>query len=83
MIKMGLIGLGKMGKHHLNLYGNIPNMKLAGICDADSEAVGSHAARLGVPGFTVFNELLPLVDAVTIAAQTKYHYEIAKACLNA
>lgn len=81
MLKVGLIGLGKMGKYHLNLYQDIHMVTLAGICDADAKTVGELAAKVGVKGFTDYKELLPLVDAVTIAAPTKYHYEIAKTCL--
>lgn len=81
MVKVGLIGLGKMGKYHLNLYSEIRGAELVGICDANAETVREISAKAGVPGFSDYKELLPLVDAVTIAAPTKYHYEIAKTCL--
>ncbi len=83
MIKMGLIGLGKMGRYHLNLYDEIPQIKLTALCDADEEAIGLHASKKGVPGFTDYRDMLSLVDAVTIAAPTKFHYGIARACLEA
>lgn len=81
MVKVGLIGLGKMGKYHLNLYSEIRGAELVGICDANAETVRDISSKAGVPGFSDYKELLPLVDAVTIAAPTKYHYEIAKTCL--
>lgn len=81
MIKMGLIGIGKMGKYHLNLYDEISDIKLAALCDAVN--VEEIAARHNVQGFKNYKDMLGLVDAVTIAAPTKYHYEIAKDCLNA
>jgi predicted dehydrogenase len=83
MIKMGLIGLGKMGQYHLNLYDEINGMALAGVCDTDAARAEASAASYKAPYFTDYKELFPLVDAVTIAAPTKYHYEIAKTCLNA
>lgn len=83
MLKVGLIGLGKMGKYHLNLYSDIHNVHLEAICDADSATVNELSSKTGVKGFTDYKEMLNLVDAVTIAAPTKYHYEIAKTCLMA
>lgn len=83
MLKMGLIGLGKMGKYHLNLYSDIHNVSLEAICDADANTVNELSAKTEVKGFTNYKDMLPLVDAVTIAAPTKYHYDIAKTCLMA
>lgn len=80
MIKMGLIGIGKMGKYHLNLYDELNDIELAALCDAVN--VDEFAAKHNVPGFKDYKDMMPLVDAVTIAAPTKYHYQIAKYCLN-
>ncbi|MDR0453561.1 MAG: Gfo/Idh/MocA family oxidoreductase [Deferribacteraceae bacterium] len=80
---MGLIGLGKMGGYHLNLYDEIPEIKLTALCDADEGALGLQVIKKNVPGFTNYRNILPLVDAVTIAAPTKLHYEITRACLEA
>ncbi len=83
MIKMGLIGLGKMGKYHLNLYDELPEIQLAAICDTDKTLLAEASTRKKVPSFTDPAEMLPLVDAVTIAAPTRFHYDIASACLKA
>ncbi|MDR2104808.1 MAG: Gfo/Idh/MocA family oxidoreductase [Deferribacteraceae bacterium] len=80
MIKMGLIGLGKMGFYHLNLYDEINGLSVGGVCDA---LPSRSEAAPNTPFFTDYRDLLPLVDAVTIAAPTTFHYEIAKTCLNA
>ncbi|MGA1846434.1 Gfo/Idh/MocA family protein [Deferribacter abyssi] len=81
MIKMGLIGLGRMGKYHLNLYDEIPEVKLMGICDVNEEEVNKLSKQTGVRGYTNYEEMLDLVDAVTVAVPTKYHYEVTKKCL--
>ncbi|MDR2400429.1 MAG: Gfo/Idh/MocA family oxidoreductase [Deferribacteraceae bacterium] len=82
MIKMGLIGLGKMGQYHLNLYDEINGLALAGICDTEAARAEAIGKKCSTPHFSDYKKLLPLADAVTIAAPTKYHYEIAKTCLN-
>lgn len=81
MLKVGLIGLGKMGKYHLNLYSDIHDVKLEAICDADAETVSKLSEQTGVKGYTDYKEMFPYVDAITIAAPTRFHYEIAKDCL--
>ena len=81
MLNVGLIGLGKMGKYHLNLYSDIRDVKLMGICDANAEVVNELASKVGVNGYTNYKEMFPYVDAITIAAPTRFHYEIAKECL--
>lgn len=83
MLKVGLIGLGKMGKYHLNLYSDIHDVKLEAICDADADTVNKLSEQTGVKGYTDYKEMFPYVDAVTIAAPTRFHYEIAKDCLMA
>lgn len=83
MVKMGLIGIGKMGKFHLNLYDEISDIGLTALCDADADAVAEIAEKKGIPGFTDYKDMFPYVDAVTIAAPTKYHFDIAKECLDA
>lgn len=81
MLKVGLIGLGKMGRYHLNLYRDIHNVELVGICDTNKDLVDEISSKTGYKGYTDYKELLKHVDAVTIAAPTKFHYEIAKTCL--
>jgi predicted dehydrogenase len=82
MIKMGLIGLGKMGQYHLNLYDEINDLAVGGVCDTDFARAEAAGKLCSVPYFTNYKDLLPMVDAVTIAAPTKHHYGIAKTCLN-
>ncbi len=81
MLNVGLIGLGKMGKYHLNLYSDIKDVTLVGICDANAEVVSELAEKTGVKGYTDYKAMFPYIDAVTIAAPTRFHYEIAKECL--
>ncbi len=81
MVNVGLIGLGKMGRYHLNMYSSLDTVKFIGVCDADANVVAEVSKNTGIQGFTDYKEMLPFVDAVTIAAPTRFHYEIAKTCL--
>lgn len=82
MLNVGLIGLGKMGKYHFNLLNSeIKDVKFAGVCDANAEVLKEVIEKSGIKGYSDFKEMLPYVDAITIATPTKFHYEIAKECL--
>jgi len=80
MVKTGIIGLGRMGKYHLNLNDEMPVSDLQMLCDPDS-VVRDSVASYGYEMTGDFNELIKNVDAVTVAAPTKYHFDIAKKCL--
>jgi predicted dehydrogenase len=80
--KVGLIGLGSMGKNHARIAAALNGINLIGIADINA---GSHslAQDLGVPAFTDYKELFPLSEALIIAAPTETHYQTALDCLNA
>jgi predicted dehydrogenase len=78
MLRMGLIGLGRMGRYHLNLYDEISNVELTSVCDSNDDILNDVLERMNVFGSVNYEEIVNNVDAVTIAAPTKYHYEIAK-----
>jgi len=83
MLKMGLIGLGRMGKYHLNLYEGIRDVQLEALCDVDENVLQSASQGYDVFTTTDYSELLDKVDMVTVAAPTRFHFEIAKDCLEA
>jgi predicted dehydrogenase len=83
MIKMGLIGIGRMGSYHLNLYDEIPSLRLTALSDANEQILQEKAKQFNVFSSSNFEDILDKVDAVTIAAPTKFHFEIARKCLEA
>lgn len=81
MLKMGLIGLGRMGKYHLNLYETIRDIELTALSDVNKEVLDKTLEHHNVAGSTDYREILDKVEAVTVAAPTKYHHQIVKDCL--
>ena len=82
-VKVGIVGTGHLGKHHVKLLKNLPTCDVIGIYDKNLEQAKTISEELGVNYFTTLDELLANVDAVSIAAVTSAHYEIAKQCLEA
>jgi predicted dehydrogenase len=83
MIKVALIGAGKMGISHLAILGAHPEVCVAGVCDT-SKMVTDVLTKYS--GYTCFSDYLQMVDkvkpdAVFIAVPTKAHAVFIKAML--
>jgi len=81
MVKTGIIGLGRMGRYHLNLNDEMAESDIQMLCDADSGTRDAVAKNYNYAMTGDFTEMLDKVEAVTVAAPTKHHFEIAKKCL--
>ncbi|MFO7524092.1 MAG: Gfo/Idh/MocA family oxidoreductase [Ignavibacteriaceae bacterium] len=82
-LTVGVIGTGHLGALHTKMFKQINNCVLVGIYDADPEQAKTVASSLNVTSFSNKEFLLSKVEAVSIAASTSAHYEIAKDCLEA
>lgn len=80
-VKVGVIGVGYLGRFHAQKYAAMDNVELVGVADADPERAQQVAGEVGTQAFSDYRELLPKVDAVSIAVPTSLHHEVAKACL--
>jgi predicted dehydrogenase len=79
-LKVGVIGTGHLGKLHVKMFKSIENCELVGIYDSNAEQLQAVNAEFNFPAANSIEELLKKVDAVSIAATTTAHYEIAKKC---
>ncbi|NSW51706.1 MAG: Gfo/Idh/MocA family oxidoreductase [Anaerolineae bacterium] len=78
-IKLAVIGLGNMGIPHTNDIQQIPNAKLAAVCDIIPEKAKQAGTKLGVPFFTNAQECInsPEIDGLVIATPHYFHTPIA------
>lgn len=81
-LKVGVIGVGHLGKEHARIYKELPDSELVGICDQDP-AKAEKAKELGVAYYKTPRELIGKVDAVSIATPTSTHYQVALEFLKA
>jgi predicted dehydrogenase len=82
-IRVGVIGVGHLGEYHVQKYKGIAKADLMGIVDSDSARAELIAERYGTKVFRDHHDLLPQVDAVSLAVPTEKHYEVAKDVLSA
>jgi predicted dehydrogenase len=83
-LKTGVIGVGHMGKYHVNVLAglNSPYHRLTGIYDVNQDNAKKIATQYNVKNYDSLEKLLDDCDAVTIAVPTEHHYKIAKEAIN-
>jgi predicted dehydrogenase len=81
-LRVGVAGVGVMGSNHARVFADLPGVKLVGIADPDRKQRDLVSAAVGCPAFGRVEALLAEgVDAVTIAAPTHLHRELALVCI--
>lgn len=81
-VRVGVVGVGVMGANHARVLSEFPGVVLAGVADPDRKQAHFVGGMLGCPAVASVEELLDRgVDAVSIAAPTHLHREIALACI--
>jgi len=81
MLKVGVVGLGHLGKHHVRILSQLNDCKLVGVYDILPERTVEFADLYNVKAFSSYTDLLTEVDVVDIVATTSFHYELAKPAL--
>lgn len=82
-IKVGVIGVGYLGRFHAQKYAALEGVTLVGVVDINERQCRQVADECGCRSFSGYKELLPNVDAVSIAVPTSYHCQVAGDCLDA
>ena len=82
-LRLGLVGLGSMGRNHLRVISNHPDTTLAAIADTDPAALEAAVAQSEAQGFA---DPLAMIaeaglDGVVIAAPTTAHRALALAAI--
>jgi virulence factor len=82
-VRIGVIGVGSMGQHHVRILSLLKDVELVGISDINIERGIETASRYRVRFFENYQDLLPHIDAVCVAVPTRMHYEVGMVCLGA
>ncbi|TMI66267.1 MAG: Gfo/Idh/MocA family oxidoreductase [Bacteroidetes bacterium] len=78
MLKIGVFGVGHLGKFHLNNWKEIPGVELVGFLDPDDNIAAEVEKKYGLKRFTDAAELISLCDAIDVVAPTNYHFELCE-----
>ncbi len=81
-LKIGVVGVGVMGSNHARVLSEMAGVELVGVVDPDHKQREFVARTLGCAEFADLEALIGGgVDAVTIAAPTHLHHDIALTCI--
>ena len=81
-MKVGVVGVGSMGKNHARIYSEIA--ELVGVADPREEEGKALAKRLNTDYFKDHRQLIKAgVEAVTVATPTATHFQIAEDLIRA
>ncbi len=78
MLKIGVFGVGHLGKFHLNNWKEIEGVKLVGFYDPHDETAKDVAEKYELKRYTDANKLIDACDAIDIVSPTNYHFEICE-----
>lgn len=76
-VRVGVIGVGYLGRHHARILASLDGATLVGVTDTNAERAREIAAAHGTRAFSDARTLADEVDAVTIAVPTASHVEVA------
>jgi predicted dehydrogenase len=75
--RVGVVGVGHIGKNHARLYAGLPGAQFTAIYDTDRAVAEQRSVEFGVKAVASLEEFAELVDAASIATPTNTHFEIA------
>jgi len=81
MVKVGVFGVGHLGKFHLNNWKDISETEIVGFYDPSDKNAAGTIKDYGLKRFTNINKLLDVCDAADIIAPTTNHYDLCKAAI--
>lgn len=78
-IKVGVIGVGHLGEHHVRIFKGLPGVNLMGIVDTDQYRLKEIEKKYETRGFNGVEDLIATgIEAVSIAVPTEEHFSIAR-----
>ncbi len=78
MLKIGIFGVGHLGKFHLNNWKEIPGIELVGFYDPHDDTAKEVSEKYQLPRFLDADSLIDICDAIDVVAPTTSHFELCE-----
>lgn len=82
-MKIGVFGVGHLGKFHLNNWKEIPGVALIGFFDPNDQQAQEVQEKYGLKRFADAESLIQACDAVDIVAPTDHHFQLCQQAIRA
>lgn len=80
-VRLGVIGAGALGYHHVRIARELPDVDFAGFHDSRAARAEAVASELGVRSWPSAESLIEACDALTVVVPTPAHHAVARAAL--
>ena len=80
-LRVGVVGVGHIGKNHARLYAELGNADFAAIYDTDLEKAAQVAQEFGTTAASSLDEFAQRIDAASVATPTSSHFDVARQLL--
>jgi predicted dehydrogenase len=77
-LRVGVIGVGYLGKFHAEKYARMPDVDLVGVVDTDQHQAVQVAQANETQAYGDYRDLFGKVDAVSIVVPTPLHFSVAR-----
>ncbi len=75
-LKVGVVGVGALGRHHARLYKGIENAEIVGIFDVSEENAKKVGEEFDLEVYADMMALVDKCDAVSVAVPANYHHQV-------
>jgi predicted dehydrogenase len=80
-LRVGVVGVGHIGKNHARLYAEIEGAQFSAIFDSNAETAAQIAEQYQVRAAQSLDEFADLIDAASVATPTNSHHAVARPLL--
>ena len=81
MLKIGIFGVGHLGKFHISNWKEIAGAEIIGFYDPNDEAAAAVAEKFGLKRFTDMELLMDEIDAADVITPTQFHVPVCELAL--
>lgn len=84
-IRLGIVGLGRFARHHIDCLQQIPSVKIVAVCDINRDLVGQFEQELKCGGYTNLQDMLrsESLNALDVLTPEDRHFDAVMAGLEA
>ena len=81
MLKVGIFGVGHLGKFHISNWQSIEGVHIMGFYDPNDENASNVIEKFGLTRYTDMHSLINEADAIDVITPTQFHFPVCEAAL--
>jgi len=80
MTRVAVVGVGSMGRNHVRVYTDMPNVELVAVADANPDLANQVGQANHIPAYRDYIEMIAQTEpeAVSVVVPTSLHYQVSK-----